>query len=971
MIPFLQQTAQYISNTFQNDFEDLCIVLPNRRAGLFLRKYLGDAVGKVTWAPAMLSIEDFITSVSGLLEVDQMILIFELYEVHREIDGEKAQEFEEFVHWAPQLLSDFGELDRYLADPDELFSTLTEARAISLWNPNGQPLTEFEKEYLRFYQSLNIYYKKLSDRLLAKNQAYQGLIFRHVAENIDRETVNMAWKHVVFAGFNAMTKAEEKIVGTLRDRGMATLLWDADRYYISNEKQEAGDFLRNWLKKWPVKEPRWINNYFAEEPKRISIIGSPDPVGQAKYCGSLMKEFAIQNQANENTAVVLLDVSLLMPLLNSIPDEVTSLNITAGLPLNQTSLANFFDAVFNMHIHASRYKGQTSAKGYKFYYQDVLKLVQHPIIQLMADGNEVGNFQALTEATSRIRYGGQSFITFHDLIGDQKGLFGINLKFIEPIFNHWNSASDAISCFKILIETLRASISGKIIQLKSLPENAAYTSLTIEMEYVYAFSGILHQFTNLLKIYPKNLKIQSFNELFKQITSNTTLPFYGEPLKGIQIMGMLETRTLDFENLVILSCNDDLLPAGKTNSSFIPLDIKRNFGLPTYRHKDSVYSYHFYRLLQRAKNVWILYNTENDQLGGGDKSRFVRQIVEELPKYNQEISISENILTTPITGVETSRIIEIPKTGATITALENKAKKGLSASSLNSFRNCPLKFYYAEIAGIREPDEITDNIDPAIMGTAVHAALNELYKPLLNNSLTIELLQSLLPLSENATLRAFERKYKTAEIAFGKNLLLINVAKLLVKKMIKFDIDELKNQQKSSEKKCISFLEYPLTTNIVIPFNNGDLTVNLKGFLDRVDIVDGHWKIIDYKTGLTDSRNIKVKDWDDLVDNSELNIGFQLLMYGFLLKSTTKSDFSDCTSGIISLRKLSSGFIAVSVPSKEPGKLTTLLSEDSISGFEEVLTSILMNIYDVSIPFRQTDNLKICENCPYINLCGR
>ncbi|MEI6433598.1 MAG: PD-(D/E)XK nuclease family protein [Bacteroidota bacterium] len=955
MNPFLKQTAQYLSSTFNNDLENICIVLPNRRAGLFLRKYLAGEVGKATWAPSVLSIEDFITEISGLHEVDQVYLLFELYEVHREIDGEKAQTFDEFISWAQQLISDFNEIDRYLADPGELFSTLTEARAISIWNLDGEPLTEFEREYLRFYQSLNLYYQRLSARLLAKNQAWQGLIFRNVAENIEQIKDNLPWKHVVFAGFNALTRAEEIIIGTMRTSGLATLLWDADRYYLNDEKQEAGEFLRNWFRKWPVKEARWISDDFAIGSKQISIIGAPDPVGQVKYCGKLLRELALQGKANETTAVVLLDVALLIPLLNSIPDEVKELNITAGLPLKQTPLAGLFDAVFNMHIHSSRFARLSAGKNQKYYYKDVLKMIQHPYIQLMAEGLMKGNCQALIEVTDRIRRGVQSFISYQDIAGDQAGLFGIDLTFLQPTFIHWNTPSDALVCFKSLIENLRTSIQRQS---------------PIEHEYLFAFSGIFHQLTNILRAFPGNIKIPVFYELFKQITGSATLPFYGEPLKGVQLMGMLETRTLDFENLIILSCNEDLLPAGKINSSFIPFDIKRSFGLPTYRQKDSVYAYHFYRLIQRAKNISILYNTEPDQLGGGDRSRFLRQILHELPAYNPEIYITEAVLTTPVIKGGSTRTIEIPKSEDVPAALEAKARKGFSASSLNLYRNCQLKFYYSEIAGIKEPEEITDTIEPNILGSAVHEALNELYKTLQNKELSADLLRSLLAGSEQATLRAFEKKYKGADVMFGKNLLLINVAKLLVNKFIHFDIQEEEELARSSKKRTVSFLEYHIETSIAIPYTADQLTINVKGFLDRVDNVDGWWKIIDYKTGTTDEKNIKIKEWDELIGNPDLNIGFQLLMYGFLLNARYQGEFS-ASAGIISLRKLNSGFKAVSIPSEENGKFTTLLTPDSANRFQTILKTILTDIYDLSKSFKQTENPKICENCPYLNLCGR
>ena len=971
MNPFLKQTAQYLCSAFQSDLEDLCVVLPNRRAGLFLRKYLALEVGKVSWAPSILSIEDFITEISGLHEVDQAGLLFELYEVHREIEGDKTQPFDEFLHWAQQLIGDFNDIDRYMADSHELFSTLSEARAISLWNLDGKPLTPFEQEYLRFYQSLDLYYQKFSARMLAKNQGWQGLIFRKVAENIDQIKDRMTWKHVIFAGLNALTKAEEQLIGVLRNNGMATLLWDADGYYFHDGKQEAGEFLRKWMKKWPVQEMLWVSDDYARDAKEIVMIGSPDPVGQVKYCGKLLGDLARMGKADEKTAVVLPDISLLMPLLNSVPSEVASLNITAGLPLKQTPLAGLFDTIFNMHLHASRYSNYKTSEKHQYYYKDVLKMIQHPYIQLIAEALMDGGRMVLADLTEKIRLGAKSFINFKDVSGEQIGLFGMNLAFLETVFNFWKGPSDAITCFKNLIEDLRISIL-KLSQKGKLKKDPTFQVIDrkMDMEYLFAFSTILHQLSNLLNNFNGNLKITAFFELFQQLTNSMTLPFSGEPLQGVQLMGMLETRNLDFENLIILSCNEDLLPASKLTPSFIPFDIKRNFGLPTYRQKDSVYAYHFYRLLQRATNVWILYNTEPNQLGGGDRSRFLRQIVQELPGHNPKISIIETVLTSPIVKGEPTRRIIISKVGKILVSLEAKALKGFSATSLNLYRNCPLKFYYSEIAGIKEPEEISDTIDSAVLGSAVHGALNDLYQQFIGMPLSVGKLKEALSGVDKATLNAFDKKYKGGDILSGKNLLLVNVAKLLVSRLLNFDIREEEVFVRDSKQHHVSFLEQHIKTSLIVPFGNNQITVNLKGFLDRVDNVDGLWKIIDYKTGSTEAKNINIKDWEDLKSNPDLDIGFQLVMYGFLMLRWSQEIFR-VSAGIVSLRKIKSGFNSVSVPSDETGKSTTILTADSAEKFQTVLLSILSDIYDPTKPFIQTDSLNNCNYCPYASLCGR
>ena len=953
MVPFLQKTAQYLVSEFKGDLADVCIVLPNRRGGLFLRKYLALEIGKVAWAPTVFSIEDFIGEISGLQEVENLHLLFELFEVHKEIELKEPQTFEEFLRWAPQLLSDFNEVDRYMADAEDLFSNLTEARAISLWNLDGKPLTEFEKKYLQFYSSLYLYYDKLTRRLLSRNQAYQGLMFRNAAKTIESQIHKLPWRHTVFAGFNALTKSEEQIINALRIEGKATLLWDADSYYLENNQQEAGDFLRDWMRKWPVKEPSWIFNDFAGSEKQIEIIGSPDPVGQVKFCGQLLQELAGNGKDTEKTAVVLLDQGLLIPLLNSIPDNISALNITAGLPLQHTPLASLFETVFQLHLHTAQFTYLTTNGLRKYYYKDVLKLLQHPYVHQMAHKMMNGNRFALDEAIDKIRLGHKIFIGMDEISAQNTGLFSANLSFLEAMFVHWAKPEDAMACFRSVLETLR---------------ECAVQSM--ETDFIFAFSKIVHQVSNLLADFPTILKIPALYELYRQVLAGTTLPFYGEPLKGVQLMGMLETRTLDFENLIILSCNEDLLPNAKTNTSFIPFDIKVSFGLPTYRHKDSVYAYHFYRLIQRAQNIWILYNTEPDQLGGGDRSRFLRQISSELPAYNDRIRIRESILASPIIKGELPPVISYPKTGETLVALEEKAVKGFSATSLNSYRNCPLKFYFTEIAGIKEPEDVEDTIDPAVLGSAVHEALNKLYAPFVDKPLAREHLAAMEKGSEAAVEKAFEKKFKGSEITYGKNLLLVSVAKLMVKRFLQSEGDQLDELAKSGKSCVVAYLEQLVETSMAIPYNDKILNIRLKGFIDRVDKIDGWWKIIDYKTGSTEPKQVKVTDWDNLLVKPELNIGFQLLMYGYLLGARFQNTISS-SAGIISLKKINAGFTAVSVPGDEPGKLSTVLNPATNARFEKVIRTVLLEIYDLAKPFSQTCDLKICERCPYVNLCGR
>jgi ATP-dependent helicase/nuclease subunit B len=965
---FLEQTAKHLYQRYGAGVSGLCIVLPNRRGGLYLKKYLAQQIGETSWAPVIYSVEDFITRLSGLKLIEQTHLLFELYEVHKSVEGSKAQPFEDFISWGQQLLQDFNEIDNYLADAEQLFKYLDEARAISLWNLDNRPLTDFEKQYLHFYNSLYSYYQQLSARLLKQGLAYPGLIFREVALKIGEVDTANQWDKIIFAGFNALTAAEEKIIDTLVRSDRAELLWDADECWLENKQQEAGDFIRTWLKKWKQQEPRWIGNNLKNSEKNIFVTGVPFHIGQAKHTGHLLKALLDKNEPSGEIAVVLMDEQLLMPLLASLPEELTDLNITMGLSLDQSPLFDLFDDIFRMHENVNRFSRAKEGGKIRFYHRDILKILDHPFIRRLADSVMKGNSFVLKELIDSIRQGSRVFLDKDEITGTRTDLFTEKLSFLEPVFSQWNKPSDALASLQIMIQELRDAF---ILSRADTENDGPSRRWQIEMEYLFAFSRILHQLSTLMETYHTLNKIETFHSLFTRLAGTTMLPFFGEPLKGIQVMGMLETRTLDFSTVILLSANEDLLPSSKTSPSYIPFDIRRDFKLPTHHQKNAVYGYHFYRLLQRAQNVHLLYNTEADELGGGEKSRFIKQIISELPDYNPGIRITEQVLSTPLIKGEPYPAIIIPKEGVVYEKLKEKAIKGLAPTTLNNYRQCPLKFYYQSIAGLEEQKELEDTIDPQILGQAVHEALHQLYLPYKNKPLTKEDLATMLSEADSAADQAFLKKYKGSGLTFGKNLLLVRVAKILITRFLKSEsilLDELKKEGKTL---TVRFLEQIIDTHLKIRNKGVEIDIRLKGFMDRVDRISDEWRIIDYKTGRVEERDLKVDNLDDLMDNPDLSMSFQLLSYAFLFDRWFHNSGQKIRAGIMPLKKSSDGFLEVSVPSLSEEKPGTLIQAGHLQDFESLLIKMLEEIFDTQTPFIQTADRKVCEKCTFINLCGR
>ncbi len=975
MSSFLEKTARHLLSRYGSDLSEICIVLPNRRAGLFLNRFLAAELTRPVWAPALFSIEEFMASLAGMKEVEPIHLLIDLFEIHRETSGEKAQPFDEFLSWGPQLLADFNEIDRYMADAGELFGYLNEVRAISLWNLDLTPLTDFQKNYLAFYNSLGNYYALLTSRLKARGDGYQGLVFREAACRTEQGTAMVSWKQVIFVGFNALTHAEERVMTHLQKEGMAEFLWDADRYYLDSTFHEAGDFLRQWLSKWPAKETNWISEDFLNGEKRIEIIGVPDVTGQVKFCGELLQEMG--NGLDERTAVVLADETLLMPLLNSIPAGVENLNVTMGLPLRNTPLADLLEIVLQMHLKASgMQQDRRVANG--LYFRDVLKILKHPLVAGIADKALSGNHSALASLTSYIQSGSRVFLHKSDL--HQSGHFEVGFEFLDPFFEPWNGPADSIPHLRKIVEMVRDSVmtdgSGESVL-------QGQGRARVEAEYAFSFTKILHQLADIVTLHPDCFSLQTFCQFFRQLVRSSSLPFYGEPLKGLQVMGMLETRTLDFENLVVLSCNEGLLPSGRTAHSFIPFDIKREFGLPTYQHKDAVYSYHFYRLLQRAKNVWLLYGTEPDQLGGGEKSRYLQQLSRELPLYNPAIKIREQLLTSALPKSNAPPPIVILKSGEVLDRLLEKASEGVAPTALNAFRNCPLRFYFSEIAGLREPEEVTEDIDPRTLGTAVHRALHQLLLPIQNKVLTTAAVKEMIARSDDAVQQAFDEKFKKLSVTSGKNLLLLNVARFMVKNFLKSEIEHIEELAESGLAMQVMFLEHHLNRRLMVSLKEQTIEVIVKGVVDRIDRVGTESRVIDYKTGLTEKKELTVSTWPDLSHNPQLDKAFQLLTYAWLFAE--QSPNSLLRAGIISLKNISSGFMPVNLPVEteanqdekqainkrgKPGQ-NDKIGDKELLEFEKELQALVAEIYNPDEPFIQTIDHDTCLRCPYIAICGR
>ncbi|MBL4624343.1 MAG: PD-(D/E)XK nuclease family protein [Flavobacteriales bacterium] len=919
MTPFLRQVVDEIKKNHSENIGNICLVLPSRRSKIFLKNHFHEAYKKTMWLPEMYSIEEFIHQLSGYSIIDGISQIFEFYTVYSSL-VKTPDSFDEFCKWAPTLLQDFNEIDSYMIDHQELFSFINETHAMEVWNVDGSEITAHQKQYLAFWSSFLPLYENYSKHLKSKRQAYQGLAFRDVAENLNSNSFTK-WDKIYFVGFNALNKAEETIIEFLSTEKKCEMLWDSDSYYLGNEAQEAGMFLRKFAKKWDSSPFNWTTTFLNSAPKTIQITGVAGDINQVKLTANILaKEKSGANY--QDTAVVLADENLLMPMLESLPDEVEHVNITMGYPLKNTPLHSFWMACFTLHENGHKYS-KTDDKP-TFHYKDVLRVLYHQSIR---------NKQTETLANTIIKRN-LVFIP-HTLIAELIEGITSEKNMLHLVLSNWkNQPQKARSSCNSMIEILSKQISKK---------------QKLELEYLFTYHKIFNRLDDLIERYHSIPDLKTLKTLFNQIVGQESIPFFGEPLRGLQLMGMLETRTLDFKNVILISTNEGTIPAGKSQNSFIPYDIKRKFKLPTHIEKDAIFAYHFYRLLQRAEKVHLLYNSNTEGLNTGERSRFITQLQHEVGK---NITIEENHLSFTVPNNSTDHI-QIFSTEAIRNRLAERAVKGFSPSGLNAFIRCPLDFYYKYVLGLKEIDEVEETIESSSLGTFVHDTLEYFYKPYTGKVIHSRDIEGFLPKVTEALFTQFRTAFSENEINHGKNLLIFNVAKKFVNNFLQQEIKFLKSLDSKGQSLTILKIEETLEAD----FEHNGINFKLTGKADRIDRYGNTIRIVDYKTGLVQRKNVTVTDLTAITSDEKLGKAFQLLAYALLYKRMNPEIKFEIISGNISFRKLSQWLMPVSINKQQE------LSDDVLNDFETELKQLIGRIFDPEMHFKHNDDAQYCNFC--------
>ncbi|CDF77743.1 conserved hypothetical protein [Formosa agariphila KMM 3901] len=901
------------------DLSELKFILPSKRAGTFLKHQLSRSTKQTMFAPEILSIEDFVESISGLKTVSNTELLFQFYNTYITLNTtENPDSFEVFSKWAQILLQDFNEIDRYLIPQQKIFEYLAAIQETNHWSV-AEDKTDFIINYLAFWNKLHEYYTHFTTHLLTNNLGYQGLVYRQANVNVKTYVEQHKVQHV-FLGFNALNTAEESIIQYILEETDALIYWDIDKTFYENPIHDAGLFTRQHAKNWKYFNTHpfnWITENYTKE-KSINIIGVPKNVGQAKYIGGILKDLKKQNSTLENTAVVLGNEDLLLPVLNSIPDTVNALNVTMGFPLKSIPLASLFESLFHLHKN----------KPQSFYYKDVISILSHQFVRplFVLEGDDFA-----TNLIERIQTNNIVFISYKHLVDLCEPFKDV----LSLLFDSWgNNATKALKQSRDYIYVLKEHLSiNKDEHILSL-------------EYTYRFHELFNELDRLNTTYNFFQSISALHQVYKELLSSETLDFQGEPLQGLQIMGMLESRVLDFETVIISSVNEGVLPAGKSNNSFIPLDVKLENGLPTFKEKDAVYTYHFYRLLQRAKNVYIIYNTEVDALKGGEKSRFLTQL--ELEKIHKP----KYIMAAPVVNLVEQKLKTVPKTSLVVDRLKEIAKYGFSPSSLTNYVRNPIDFYYQKVLKIQEYDEVEETVAANTLGTVVHNTLEDFYKPLIKKQLTEAHLTEMKSKISSTVLHHFKLTYNDGDISTGKNLISFEIAKRYVSNFINSELKEVKAGRII---KIIAIEADFERVKINIP--ELDFPVTIGGKVDRVDEYDGTTRIIDYKTGKVEQSQVEIIDWDELTtDYKKYSKPFQILCYAYMMLSDGKLKFP-LEAGIISFKNLNGGFLKFTKKVKTGPKATkiTAIDKETIQLFEEQLKVLVLDIFNTENDFEEKD----------------
>ncbi|MEL7598826.1 MAG: PD-(D/E)XK nuclease family protein [Proteiniphilum sp.] len=968
MTPFLHKVAKIFYEKYGNELYRHTFVLPNRRAGLFLQKYIAEIAGRPLFSPAMLTIQELFASLSSYQLADRIEMLVMLYNHYRKISG-SGESFDDFLFWGDMLLNDFDDADKCLVDAKQLFRNVHDFRSLDddlthltedqitairrFWT-HFMPVegSEAKQKFQETWKILYELYIAFRSELQKKGRAYEGMMFREVAEKAKaKEGRGWRTESFVFVGLNALTPAENMLLEYLRDIGMADFYWDYDSPAVLDPQNKASFRVADNITRFPSKF-RLPAGDVQDEKTVVELIGVPSAVGQAKQVtrilSRLIESGAIPDPGEAiNTAIVLPDENLLLPVLYSIPQEIGKINVTMGYGLSHSSVASLVEHIALLQQNLRTRNGETA-----YYHRYVKALLNHPLVKMAADG-EAESLKEHILAFNRIVVS-QSEIPDHPL-----------LTLIFTPIARWQEIGDYLhQIFSHLYQSLpvmkRKGQSSDMTDAEMNDrEPVGMRAVDLEQEFIVQYYKTVTRLQDRLSG-AGNMTVETWFGLLKKLARSISVSFSGEPLTGLQVMGVLETRSIDFENLIILSMNEGVFPVKNASGSFIPHTLRKGFGLPTHEHQDSTYAYHFYRMIGRAKRVYMLYDTRTEDVQSGEVSRYFYQLKY---LYNPLFDISERVVAYDVTAPE-NLPVTVTKTPEVMCKLDDFRagnEKFLSASLINNYIDCPLKFYFTAVEGLSEENEVQESVEADVFGSIFHRLMEIIYNRYKSRTVTPDLLTGitkdetyLTKMLEQAFARYYFRDEKNPQPLEGQHYLIGEVLRSYVKQTLLADRQFTPFQYIGSEYRFCTV--YPVTEG---------LTLNFKGSIDRIDRVGETLRIVDYKTG---SGPTSFKEMAQLFDSSKNNRPYQILqvfVYGlFYLMGNPGTRVSPA---VYYLRSVFKDFDPSICHDKHPIDDISVYMEE----FSEMFRSLLKEIFDPAVPFSQTQNPKNCEWCAFKDLCNR
>ena len=947
MIPFLKEVTTEMFVNHSDGFNNVAVVFPNKRASLYFKKYITEIVDKPIFLPEIFTVDEIISKFSNLVDIDDISLTYYLFQSFKKFI-KTTENFDDFYFWGQMLLSDFDDIDKELVNAKDIFSNLAEQKEIDLlfstltpeqveavemfWGAfKAKNESEHKKKFLEIWNQLYSIYTDFNSKLREEGKSYKGMMYRDAHSNFTSEKLaGLDFDKIYFIGFNALNKVERNFFTFVEEEGVAAFYWDYDNYFLGDKKHEAGFFLKDNIENFPQKS-KIEHNYLTKTQKTVEFISTPSAIGQAKLVSTLLSEFEeLPDYDINKTAIILADETLLLPVLHSLPKGIEKLNITMGFPLKETPAFNLIISLVELQIQ----KNSNS----NFYYKNVKSILTHPYITGL-----------YTEYSKHVL----NNIAVDNIIYIESKIFEEN-DFFRKIFTPITQTENIQEYLVNILDVVYQHIEDENSEGK------------LSLEYISTLSLAINKVNELLLSSEIEVGVKTYFSIIKTVLSGKSIPFEGEPIGGLQVMGILETRLLDFENIIFLSMNEGILPKTGATNSFISYNLRKGFGIPTIEHQDSIYGYYFYRLLQRANNIRLVYNS-SVSISSKEKSRFLSQI-----KFENLFDVKERNFTFK-TDVPITQEISIKKTSELLQKLDSYTRennpRSLSPSAINTYIDCSLKFYFRYVEGIKPADEVTEEIDYAIFGSILHKAIQVLYSKFEETQVEIQrddlvAISGNIEIIEDAIVLAFSEEYfnnrpiKKADL-YGRNIIIFDIILKYVKAIIEKDIEYCPFK--------ILKLEKPFSFSIDFEIDNKKQQIITGGIIDRVDEKNGVVRILDYKTGSTDTDFKSVEQLINKDIDKRPKAVLQTFVYAEAFKNENPS-FEIIEPGIIKVKEILSGNYDIAIRFNKVPVNNYLQFRDE---FKQEIKTVVSEIFNIEKAFCQTNNDKKCAYCDYSNICHR